>query len=225
MAYINGKNILFSANIVGAGDEEAARQEGYAEGKKAEYDAFWDAFQSNGEPSANFAYRFYKWKDAYYNPKYPFKVQGANTVSRMFSYTDITDTKVDIDLSGSTTSNNKSAVFEYGRNLKIIRKVIVNELIPYGGWFVGCTALEEIRFEGTIANDISLADSPLLSLASVKSIVGCLADFSATDTGTSQGEYAHTITLAQEAWQRLFDETASWWGLFEEKKWNIAGMS
>jgi hypothetical protein len=190
----------------------------YDAGKKAEYDAFWDAFQSNGEPSANLAYRFYKWKDAYYNPKYPFKVQGVNTVSRMFSYTDITDTKVDIDLSGSTTRSNKSAVFEYGRNLKIIRKVIVNELIPYGGWFVGCTALEEICFDGTIAADINFGDCKKLTLGSLIDTLRHLKDF----TGTGEG-YTRTLTLSQASVDILNEDTISWLGsiLSIEKKWNL----
>jgi hypothetical protein len=119
----------------------------------------------------------------------------------MFSYTDITDTKVDIDLSGSTTSNNKSAVFEYGRNLKIIRKVIVNELISYGGWFVGCTALEEIRFDGTIAANISFADCPNLTASSVQSIVSHLKNLVSSD---EVGRY--TIIFNHTAWDRAMAE-------------------
>ncbi len=190
-------------------------------GKQAEYDAFWDGFQSYGAPSSNLAYRFYKWRDGYYNPKHPFKVQGVNTVSRMFSYTDITDTKVDIDFSGSTTSSNKSAVFEYGRNLKIIRKVIVNELIPYGGWFVGCTALEEIRFEGTIANDINFADCENLTLESLRSIVDALKD-----CYHQEDEWTHTLTISKASKDKLDEEMASGgWDYalryIEDKAWNL----
>lgn len=190
----------------------------YDAGKKVEYDAFWDNFQNYGKPMSNLAFRFYLWEDSPYNPKYPFTVQSANTVGQMFYSSNIIDTKVDIDLSRSRVSSNSYAVFCNSKKLRIIRKVIVNELITYSQWFDGCKALEEIRFEGTIASNLDFKDCKKLTLDSLLNILIHLKDF----TGTGE-EYTHTLTLSQESVDILNEDTPSWIGSMLEiqKKWSL----
>lgn len=54
--------------IVGGGSYD----EGFEDGKKAEYDAFWDAFQSDKGNPHNYQYTFcnYAWNDETFKPKY-----------------------------------------------------------------------------------------------------------------------------------------------------------
>ena len=155
------------------GQEASGYNEGFDAGKKAEYDAFWDAFQKNGE-RINYRYAFYSvnsgvWDDATYNPKHPIVCDGVSSSSAdsMFYGAMITDTKVDIDVSnagGSYTFLNCS-------NLKTVRKLIASKNTTFNRWFDGCTALETINFEGVIANDINLQWSTKLSHASIESIL------------------------------------------------------
>jgi hypothetical protein len=48
-------------------------------GKKAEWDAFWDAYQDYGN-RVQYPNAFYMWDDTYFKPKYPIRL-GTITVS------------------------------------------------------------------------------------------------------------------------------------------------
>ncbi len=53
---------------------EEGKQEGIIEGKQAEYDAFWDLYQENGNRTHyNFAFAGYGWNDVTFKPKYDIK--------------------------------------------------------------------------------------------------------------------------------------------------------
>ena len=66
------------------GDTTAAYDEGFEAGKKAEYDAFWDAYQQKGNRS-NYSYAFSGsgWTTNNFKPKYDVIIK--NTARRMFS--------------------------------------------------------------------------------------------------------------------------------------------
>ena len=108
---------------------EAGELVGFKNGKQAEYDAFWDTFQDYGNRRAYYqAFQKY-WTDETYNPKYPIITDdGGNTNAYdIFAYnSNITDTKVDIDISRSKATRN---LFVGCTNLVTVRKIITSETV------------------------------------------------------------------------------------------------
>jgi hypothetical protein len=164
------------------------------------YDAFWDAFQQMGNRTY-YRYAFYghgsgAWTDEIYDPKYPIHASASYGGDSMFQASKITDTKVDVEI-----GVNASFAFVSCGQLKTIRKLIVSENTTFDRWFSGCEALENVTFEGVIANDISFADSLKLSNASVQSIIDHLKDFTGQTgkTLTIQAYVGRDMTEAQKA--------------------------
>ena len=160
-------------------------------GKRAEYDRFWNTLQNNGEP-ANYYYKFsyntngFGWNDEIYNPKYPLLCAPTTTAGMALFYNNkvITDTKVPIIVQGSTVQS----IFANCDNLVTVRCLSVHEGVAFSTSFVNCSKLQNITFEGVIGNSIDFSYSPLLSVASMKSVISCLKDFSSSG-GT------HTVTF------------------------------
>lgn len=179
----------------------------YKAGQKSEYDRFWDNYQNNGG-IVNGTYMFagYGWNDDNYNPKYPIKI---NSCTGLFRFCKITSTKVEIDV---TSSSDGTYLFHYADALIVIPKIIVNEGTTYGNWFENCTALEEIRFEGTIGKSLDIHWSTGLSMLSLASIVGAL---SKTVTGqtitlptTARATYDNATISG--AWDNLVSQYTNW---------------
>lgn len=178
---------------------ENGYNEGLEAGKKAEYDRFWDVYQQNGS-RVDYTYAFYNrgWSDQSYNPKYDIAPTDCNG---LFSFSYITDTKVVVDLS-NTKKDSVSKVFYYCYWLKTIRKLIVTENVPLDTKFFGsCPALENITFEGVIGQNLSLVDSPLLTDASVQSVIEHLQNLTEQSacTLTLHADVGANLTQAQKA--------------------------
>lgn len=167
---------------------EQGRAEGIVEGKKAEYDAFWDAYQNKGE-AYNYYYAFAngRFTNANYNPKYDIVTNTSTTGSRYVFYnaSEITDTKVAIYANGSDLNS----MFYSCSTLKNIQKLVVNETQKYDKTFYHCYALENIVIEGVIGNDIDFSDCKNLTAESIAD--GIVARLSTTTTGK-------TITFSSE---------------------------
>ena len=200
------------ANKIGeiqvGGDTETAYNEGYTagydvgfeEGKAVSgdswYDTFWDSFQDNGTRYHwNYAFGNQGWKDDIYNPKYRigdksknYRIQYANN---MFQNSQIKDTKHYLDF--SRLSSQAQGVFDYCRNLITIQTLTVAEINTYSNWFRNCVALENITFEGVIGQNISFADSPLLSQDSVKNIISHLKNYN--EEGVTKPTETPSLTL------------------------------
>lgn len=162
-------------------------------GMQTEYDKFWDAYQGLGEViAATSMFSGSRWNDTCYNPKIAIK---ASSFSGMYQNSQISDTKVPLDFTyGSGTD-----VFRNASKLRNIEKIIVDSDNAFSNWFYNCTALEEIRFEGTIGNSLDIHWSTKLSFESLVSIVSAL---SKTVTG-------QTITLPTTARQTYDNATIS----------------
>lgn len=89
--------------------------------------------------------------------------------------------------------------------------------------FNNCAVLKNITFEGVIGRSISFSASPL-SVASLKSIINCLKDY------TGGNEYTYTVTFKSSAFNALeaegstaeYNGTACTWAeLVGFKKWNL----
>jgi hypothetical protein len=83
--------------------------------------------------------------------------------------------------------------------LKKIEKIITNETVTYNNWFVNCTGLTDISFEGNIGNDINLQWSTKLSKDSIKSIL------IAADNSIWIGTPRFTVTLSRAAVNKAFE--------------------
>ena len=130
-------------------------EQGEAAGKKAEYDAFWDAYQINGTRT-NYTYAFGSncWSDDTFKPKY--NISG--TMDHIFYNSQITEkglkdaidrgiiidfsksslspyalavmpnlTEIpfDVSLEGIKSENNMVGVFSYNQNLETIKKIVL----------------------------------------------------------------------------------------------------
>lgn len=180
------------------GDYDKGYESGVAQGEQNAYDAFWDAFQENGNRRTyNWAFYGTKWVDACFNPKYDIIIEGAAT--NAFAQTGITDTKVTIDISNSTTT---VGLFSNSVAIKTIRKLKVSENTPIANdVFSWTTALANITIEGTIGNSIAFPNSNKLTTASVQSVIDHLKDLSGltAQTLTFHATVGSKLTDAQKA--------------------------
>ena len=180
-------------------------------GKKAEYDAFWDSVQENGNrKNYDFGFAGEAWSADNFKPKHPIQ---PTSCQNMFAYWGTySGRRGTVDLRGFSIDFSKSTLVAncfYGNffvvamgeinttsvihlqnffstcpNLHTIEKLIVKESgeTTYYNTFYYCINLKNITFEGVIGNDISFQDSPLLTHDSLMSIINHLKDFSGTTT-------------------------------------------
>ena len=195
----------------------------YEAGKQAEYDRFWNAFQTNGKRTAYpMAFAYDCWNNTSFKPKYQLKPVNAN---QMFyrnqslsgevqelinidfsSCTNLSQTFQDlnkvtrlgvIDARKVTTATN---TFTNMSNLVTIDKIIFAETTPAFS-FANDAKLKNVNFEGVIAKSHSFSSCPL-SVESVKSLISCLKNYSGT---TSE----YTLTLSSESKTALEAEGAT----------------
>lgn len=183
----------------------------YDAGKKAEYDAFWDAYQQNGT-RIYYPYAFaYSWNDAIYKPKYDITTTQNVGLQYLFAYSTVTDTIVTIDASKATTSQH---IFDSNRRLRTIRKLIVSENNTFNTWFRYCEDLENLTIEGAIAqNGFDLQWSTKLNKASITSIINAL---STTTSGL-------TVTLSKTAVNKAFETTEGANDGESSPEWDVLG--
>lgn len=110
--------------------------------------------------------------------------------------------------------------------LKTIDELVLRDdgLNTFNNTFQNCSALQNITISGSIQNSINFSACPL-SVASLKSIISCMNDFSGTTS-----EYTYTVTFKTSAFNVLEAEGATaeynglactWAELIDNKKWNL----
>lgn len=185
---------------------------GKAAGNDNYYDTFWDIFQDYGNRGIYFECFKIGWTDENYNPKYPIVTSDSGNTNAydIFAYNrNITDTKVDIDISRSKSTR---ALFIGCSKLVTIRKIITSKNITsYASCFMNCSALENITFEGEIGCNISFSSSSKLSDTSIQNIIEHLADLT---SGTAQ-----TLTFHKTVGDKLTDEQKE---AIAAKNWTLA---
>ena len=195
---------------------------GHTEGKKAEYDKFWDAFQANGNRDG-YVYAFYRWGDDAFYPKYDI-IQGSGNGSNMFAQCKVKNLKqrlidcgVTLDVSQATdvtymfavanithvpvidasSSRWVDAIF-YNSGIVDVEKLILKSdgSQTLGDAFKWCYYLKNIVIEGTIGqNGLNFQWASELSKNSIYSVITHL---STTTSGLS-------ITLSLEAVNKAFE--------------------
>lgn len=165
----------------------------YEAGQQSEYDRFWDAFQQNGErTSYDSAFQYNGWSDDIYSPKYPIKLEGTNGGRQTFNNnTNLADIKVPIYAKNTRLSH----TFNLCTALKTIPLLHVENVAEYTNAFASCKKLENVTFSGSVDAGISFVSSPLLSDASVQSVIHHLADLT--------GKTAQTLTFHADVGARL----------------------
>ena len=193
-------------------------------GKKAEYDAFWDAYQRNGTLTEyNGTFSGAGWTDDIFLPKYDLICEGR--LDNLFLYGNVSDIKGCLEKSGvvlntakathfyQSFSNSRAtkipildtslavslyACFSQAKQLVSIDKIILNN----NGYqnithcFMQNPELRYVIFEGTFVNSgFNFSSSPLLSKESILSIVNALSN---STTGLS-------ITLSLTAVNTAFE--------------------
>ena len=142
----------------------------FENGKKSERVAFWESYQEGGTKSA-YANAFYRWKDEFYNPLYDIV---SNDISNLYSYSTITDTKVNITYTGTEIG---APFYMANRLVKIKNLILINETKFAATTFRNAIALKDIVLsgEGKIATSTTLQYSQYLSKESIKSIINALS--------------------------------------------------
>lgn len=209
----------------------------YEAGRKAEYDAFWDAYQRKGQRTEyNYAFANYLWTRETFRPKYNIAPTNANF---MFQFNAIGGDLVEIledlgivlDFSKTTSMTNVFAGSKFTRIgefdtssisiltscfanatlLETIDKLKVREALGYATTFSGCIALKNLTIEGTIAqNGFDVSACTKLSKASIQSIIYAL---STTTSGL-------IVTFSGAAVDKAFETRpgandgrySQWWG-------------
>lgn len=217
--------------------------EGVEQGRKSQYDEFWDAYQNNDQGGAiDYAFAGYGWTLETFKPKYDIIIVGqamgafnanqmkidlVELLSRLGKKLDFTrSTNISTCFSWSAftrigevcvNSTGVYSIFNNCANLVTIDKLIVKENITYNSWFNACPALENLTIEGVIGqNGFNVQWSTKLSKASITSIINAL---STTTSGL-------TVTISKTAVNNVFaggSEGDEWLNLVATKNnWTIS---
>lgn len=181
----------------------------FEKGRKAQNEAFWGGFQNNGN-KMSYYYTFTTpyWTDETYTPMYEIK---STNMQRAFYDTNITNTKVPIDVTSSsgTALNNTFR----DSSLVTIVELKVTEKIQYNSTFLGCSKLKEIRFSGTIGQNIDFSECPLLTEESVANIKERLYDFPNNGSSETRSIKFHSNIKTKLGESGIAEFTAKGWSV------------
>lgn len=208
-------------------------------GKKSEYDAFWDAYQSLGARIDYFGAFGSHWTNDIFKPKYDLIVTGGYMMFRDSQLVGDLD-EILSNLGRSMTCKNISSaymMFAYSNftalgtldfrtvgianyafdsdNLKTIRKLILSEKSALSAdMFYDCRSLENLTIEGTIGrNGFNVSWSTNLTHDSLMSIINALQDKTSDTSGT-----AWIVTIGEANRAKLTDEELY---IAEAKSWEV----
>ena len=227
-------------------DVAARVEQAYEDGKKAEYDRFWDAFQSKGTRT-DYGNAFAGWTKSNFKPKYDIK-PSAYSGQNMFKGTWISDLKQALEDSSGKLDCSNMTYFYYtfssqslthlpvidmrkcvtaencflsATKLVSIEKLIFENMSIPSTVFQGCSELKDLVIEGTIRGTSTFQACTSLSAESAKSIINALVDYSGTDK-----EFTYKITFSSNTKNWLNAEGANspngntWLEYAGDKGWN-----
>lgn len=191
----------------------------YEAGQKSEYDRFWNAYQESGNKT-NYRYAFAgkNWTDEIYNPKYDIVAEYTNgsdaESNNMFTYTEITDTKVPIILRSSSATAQYTGLFYYAANLVTVPMLKFEGNFAHNtNCFQGAKNLENITFGGSITQSgMNLSYCNKLTVDSMLSLFDCLVDYSGSGS-------TYSLTLGTTNLNKLTNEQKA---IATQKGWTLA---
>lgn len=230
--YGHGYNDGYQVGLNEGHDE--GYEQGHLSGKQAEYDRFWDVYQSNGSRTDyRYAFGGHGWTAETLKPKY--KVSAANA-AQMFNYCkaeiDLRTLGVSFDFSKSinfygfasyssilafgeiiaTSAGGLSEMFNQCKKLHTIEKLQVSSSANFSSAFSGTSALENLTITGTIGtSSLNVSACTLLTHDSLMSIINALQN--KTGTGT------WTVTLGATNLAKLTDAEKA---IATQKGWTLA---
>lgn len=195
----------------------------FESGKRAVYDAFWDAYQDNGNREHySYAFAGKGWTDENFKPKYDIQ-PGYTMATNMFAYSQITDLVSILNKQGVVLDTYQptdiGAMFLGCSNLITCPQIDASNAKHCNSLFQGCTHIDDISLliksdgsqtftntftnchklyyldiSGTIGKSINLQWS-YLNRDSAIAIMTNLKDYS----GSSE-EYANTLKFSDNTW-------------------------
>ncbi len=216
--------------------------DGVKQGKKLEYDTFWDRFQDRGARTTySYAFGTRGWTDENFKPKYDIVAVGSAT--SLFRYLEVTeDLPVIFERQGIVLDTSQATNLEYccqtlnalvpirlgtfdctGLTVRLTSsfscaaikqlKVIINETVVFYNTFNNATALTDFELEGILGtNGLSLQNSKLLTHDSLMSVINALKDYSSSST-------AYTVAFGDENLAKLTEEEIA---MATEKGWTLS---
>ena len=189
------------SEMVKVPDVSGSYDRGVEDGKKTEYDRFWDAAQQNGTRTEYvLAFGGYLWTAEIFKPKYDIRpiyadmMFGSNIMGGSLS-TMLSSAGVVLDFGscqsmaqcfagslftelGVVDCRNTTALTQVFANMAKLRKIekwIVKNTNTYANTFLNCAALEEITIEGMVGQTgLNLSKSTKLTHDSLMSIIDAL---------------------------------------------------
>ena len=165
-----------------------------------ERDRFWSNFQNNCGGDYQYAFANTGWTDANYNPTG--NIVCTVSAENMYGTSSaksakITSTKVPIEVRGCSANY----LFAYCSTLKTVPYIKFDGVTKNSTFAAGCSALEDITFDGKITLGISFSSSSKLTNASVQSIIDHLKDLTGATSQklTLHNAVGNKLTEAQTA--------------------------
>lgn len=131
------------------GGTDASYNDGYAAGEKAQYDAFWDAYQQNGNRTDyQMAFGGLGWTADIFKPKYTV-IKPSICSNMFFGNTNVTDLRhLEFDFSNMTKQNGANYMFYGCTNLEHIGVLDFSQIqhneSSVASIFQGCTKLHTV---------------------------------------------------------------------------------
>jgi hypothetical protein len=235
------KSLLGITDKINAQDFVEKIDEVYEQGKKSQYDEFWDAFQNYGNRT-DYGYAFANtgWNVNSFKPKHIIQPTNATQMFYLLGWSDGSatfDLKAQMEAFGIIIDFSKATNLDYCFQQAKISKLGVIDLTSatslagiftntyWLSWidkiivsentpeisFFNCSATH-IVFEGVLANNLSLAQASNLDKESLDSIIDTLKDFSGTTT-------TKTLTLHATAKTKLTESDIA---IITQKGWTLA---
>lgn len=216
-----------------AENQPKIKAQGFEEGKKAEYDAFWDSFQSD-EKVAQYGYEYAfmrpRWTDELFRPKKDLK--GKNFYWAFYG-TGITDLQACLDRQGvkldTSQAQNVASIFQSANkckrfpslDLRSVTATITN--LYFSCWSAETIGTIILKDDGSqVMNESCFYDTPKLEniafegkignglkmawspLLSVESLKNIIKHLK-NYFGTSS-EWAYTLTIKSSVWSSMYDD-------------------
>lgn len=213
--------------------QQIGHDSGVEVGKRQAYDAFWDAYQQNGNRTS-YDYAFYGryWTDDIFDPKYkmiPTNMSqcfyGANNVTRdltadmidtsrctnmYFAFSGLSCTALPVvDMRAVTAYSNARYPFYNCTRLQTIEGLYLPQ-VGVEKPFHNCESLREVRLlgDGKFLVDVDMGVCPL-SKASIESVMAALSDTVTGQTATFNKTAVDAAFTAEE-WAALVASKPNW---------------
>ena len=199
-------------------------------GKKAEYNEFWDnlntsspyrfagtswskeTFKPNKDITVgNYGFYYHNWQGTAYDlaaqlEELGVKLTMASSADTQTFYCAWFTRIPSCDFSKCSGAFDRVFYQATGTGLHTIDKIILppeGKITSFSNPFQGCTKLANVTIEGVIDQSISFSPCPL-TVASMKSIISCLKDYSGTE---NEGDYK--LTFSSTCWDTLEADSTS----------------